>query len=34
MTELGLYYRDYVGLMAHFDDVLPGRIHRVFYKFH
>jgi tetratricopeptide (TPR) repeat protein len=27
--ELGRYYRDYVDLMAHFDRVLPGRIHRV-----
>ena len=25
-------YRDYVDLMAHFDTVLPGRIHRVFYE--
>ena len=27
--ELGRYYRDYVELMAHFDRILPGRIHRV-----
>ncbi|HEY5721898.1 MAG TPA: sulfotransferase [Allosphingosinicella sp.] len=27
--ELGRYYRDYVALMAHFDRVIPGRIHRV-----
>ncbi len=26
------YYRDYVELMAHFDAVLPGRIHRVLYE--
>ncbi|MEO7252525.1 MAG: sulfotransferase, partial [Arenimonas sp.] len=26
------YYRDYVELMAHFDQVLPGRIHRVHYE--
>lgn len=28
-TELGRYYRDYLALMAHFDQVLPGRVHRV-----
>jgi len=32
LQELGRYYRDYVELMAHFDTVLPGRIHRVFYE--
>jgi hypothetical protein len=32
LAELGLYYRDYVELMAHFDTVLPGRIHRVIYE--
>jgi hypothetical protein len=32
LTELGRYYRDYVALMAHFDTVLPGRIHRVIYE--
>lgn len=32
MTELGRYYRDYVELMAHFDKVLPGRVHRVFHE--
>jgi tetratricopeptide (TPR) repeat protein len=32
LTELGRYYADYVALMAHMDDVLPGRIHRVFYE--
>ena len=26
------YYSDYVELMAHFDEVLPGRIHRVIYE--
>ncbi|HQR77319.1 MAG TPA: sulfotransferase [Burkholderiaceae bacterium] len=31
LTELGRYYRDYVDLMAHFDEVLPGRVHRVYY---
>ena len=29
LAELGAYYRDYVTLMAHFDRVLPGRVHRV-----
>jgi tetratricopeptide (TPR) repeat protein len=32
LDELGHYYRDYVELMAHFDAVLPGRVHRVFYE--
>jgi hypothetical protein len=32
LEELGRYYRDYVELMAHIDDVLPGRVHRVFYE--
>ncbi len=32
LTDLGRYYRDYVELMAHFDEVLPGRIHRVIYE--
>ncbi len=32
LTELGRSYRDYVALMAHFDAVLPGRIHRVIYE--
>ena len=32
LEDLGRYYRDYVGLMAHFDAVLPGRIHRVHYE--
>jgi len=31
-TELGRYYADYADLMEHFDDVLPGRIHRVLYE--
>ncbi|HEY3785193.1 MAG TPA: sulfotransferase [Steroidobacteraceae bacterium] len=30
--DIGRYYSDYVELMAHFDQVLPGRIHRVFYE--
>ena len=32
LEDVGRYYRDYVRLMAHFDTVLPGRIHRVFYE--
>jgi len=32
LADLGRYYRDYVRLMAHFDAVLPGRVHRVFYE--
>jgi tetratricopeptide (TPR) repeat protein len=32
LDDIGRYYRDYVGLMAHFDAVLPGRVHRVIYE--
>ncbi len=32
LTELGRYYTDYLALMSHFDNVLPGRIHRVHYE--
>ena len=32
LQDLGRFYRDYVALMAHFDEVLPGRIHRVIYE--
>lgn len=32
LTELGLYYRDYVDLMDHFDSALPGRVYRVHYE--
>jgi tetratricopeptide (TPR) repeat protein len=32
LSDVGRYYRDYVQLMAHFDAVLPGRIHRVIYE--
>ncbi len=32
LQELGRYYRDYLALMAHFDTVLPGRVHRVLYE--
>lgn len=32
LEDLGRYYHDYVELMAHFDAVLPGRVHRVYYE--
>jgi len=32
LADMGGFYRDYVDLMAHFDEVLPGRVHRVFYE--
>ena len=32
LADMGSYYRDYVELMAHFDAVLPGRVHRVVYE--
>ena len=32
LEYLGRYYRDYVELMAHFDGVAPGAIHRVIYE--
>jgi hypothetical protein len=32
LTDLGRYYTDYAGFMAHIDRVLPGRVHRVFYE--
>ncbi|HEX3943031.1 MAG TPA: sulfotransferase [Rhizomicrobium sp.] len=31
-TEIGRYYRDYVEAMAHFDKVLPGRVHTVIHE--
>ncbi len=31
-ADLGRYYRDYVDLMAHWDAMLPGRVHRVMYE--
>lgn len=33
LQDLGRYYRDYVALMTHFDQALPGRIHRVIYEY-
>jgi tetratricopeptide (TPR) repeat protein len=32
LGDLGRYWRDYAELMAHWDAVLPGRVHRVFYE--
>lgn len=32
LEDIGRYYHDYVELMAHFDTVLPGRVHRVCYE--
>ncbi|HEU4427739.1 MAG TPA: sulfotransferase, partial [Myxococcota bacterium] len=32
LEDIGRYYRDYVELMAHFDRVLPGRVHRAIYE--
>ena len=32
LSDMGHYYADYVALMAHFDEVLPGRVHRVIYE--
>ncbi len=32
LAHMGQYYADYVRAMAHFDDVLPGRIHRVIHE--
>jgi hypothetical protein len=32
LADLGRFYSRYVELMAHYDRVLPGKIHRVFYE--
>jgi Flp pilus assembly protein TadD len=32
LKDLGRYYRDYVSLMDHWDEVLPGRVHRAQYE--
>lgn len=32
LTDVGRFYRDYVELMAHWDRVLPGKVHRVIYE--
>jgi tetratricopeptide (TPR) repeat protein len=32
LVEIARYYSDYVSLMEHFDDVLPGAVHRVIHE--
>lgn len=32
LTDIGLYYRDYVALMTAFDAAAPGRVHPVLYE--
>jgi tetratricopeptide (TPR) repeat protein len=32
LEHIGRYYADYVDLMAHFDEILPCRVHRVIYE--
>ncbi len=32
LGDIGRYYASYVELMAHYDAVLPGRVHRVIYE--
>jgi tetratricopeptide (TPR) repeat protein len=32
LADMGRYYADYVRLMAHFDQLLPGRVHRVIHE--
>ena len=32
LADVGEYYSDYVRLMAHLDEALPGRVHRVIYE--
>jgi hypothetical protein len=32
LAEIGRYYRDYAALMRHFDEVIPGHVHRVYYE--
>ena len=32
LEDIGRYYLNYVELMAHFDQVLPGRVHRIIYE--
>jgi tetratricopeptide (TPR) repeat protein len=32
LESIGCYYRNYVELMTHLDEVLPGRVHRVIYE--
>jgi hypothetical protein len=32
LDDIARYYTDYATLMAHFDSVLPGRVHRMSYE--
>ena len=32
LADIGQRYVDYVQMMAHFDDILPGKVHRVVYE--
>jgi tetratricopeptide (TPR) repeat protein len=32
LAQFGFYYRHYVRLMAHYDAVLPGRVHRIVHE--
>jgi len=32
LADMGRYYADYVDLMDHFDQALPGHVHRVFHE--
>ncbi|HEV2748378.1 MAG TPA: sulfotransferase [Allosphingosinicella sp.] len=32
LEDLGRYYSDYVTLLRHYDEVLPGRVHRVLHE--
>jgi predicted Zn-dependent protease len=32
LEDIGQFYRRYVELMAHFDQMLPGRVHRIYYE--
>jgi tetratricopeptide (TPR) repeat protein len=32
LGDIGRSYRNYADLMAHFDEVLPGKVHRIFYE--
>ena len=32
LIDMARFYHDYVDLMAHYDQVLPGHVHRVFYE--
>jgi hypothetical protein len=32
LADMGHYYADYVELMGHFDDAIPGHVHRIFHE--